>query len=217
MIDPQAQKQIDAGLWFEHAISGVTMPSRDGYNRQELVRGLKVGDELEFVREPKNKYDKNATLLRRMGQPGALGYVSAKAEEWGQLPGGLVAWLAPRLDRGEEWRVFVRKVVGDDPRAGKESVGCRITVVQISGSDMSDTPGKRPLRGHGSDSYYVRPKEPSEAMHVMDDLQHVRLTSDERRYVDYYAMGVRRFGDCPIAILSNLKLILARGTGRRAK
>jgi HIRAN domain len=202
MYDGEAELASDQGNWFEHAISGVTMKGRDGTDRQFLVSKLRKADELLLVREPENPYDPNAIMIQTPAGK-TLGYVSAKPDEWWQLPGGLAAWLSRRLDAGETWRIFVRAVVGGDVRVGKTSVGCRVALVMIAGRKVV-VKNRFPLKKDGSwvDDHAVS----GEALALLGTAYRVwdELSENDRAYVERYAHGIRRFGGAPEEIHQRL-------------
>lgn len=68
-------------LFIETKIVGVSFKNPDGSSRQEKVALLQKGDTLALVREPKNKYDKNAIAVRLTARGRQLGYLSREVAQ----------------------------------------------------------------------------------------------------------------------------------------
>jgi hypothetical protein len=60
---------------YKVRLVGVTFNNVDGTNRQAILAGRGVGDELELVRDPGNSYDRAAIAVYRKGQQ--LGWLPA--------------------------------------------------------------------------------------------------------------------------------------------
>lgn len=83
------------------------------YKVYELTPLLTVGDELELVRDPQNKYDKNAIRIN-----------SRSGEQLGHVPRLDAAVLAPLMDTGKELKASVTGIVG----GGDLNWGVRIQI-----------------------------------------------------------------------------------------
>ena len=98
-------KSFNPAVFFTKVV-GVSHKNDDGTSRQKLIRRLKEGEQLDVLRDPDNKYDRNAIvvcakfgILRRRKQ---LGFLSAElAEEY-----------APLLDAGGRIDAEVSSVTG---------------------------------------------------------------------------------------------------------
>jgi hypothetical protein len=100
-------------------IVGVTQSNPDGRPRQKIIqKSVKAGMPLQLVREPKNRYDKNAIAVMLAETPGA-------GAQLGYLSGDLAADLAPRLDAGQIMDCSVREVTGGDG----QNFGVNINVI----------------------------------------------------------------------------------------
>lgn len=90
---------------FVCAVSGVTFQNDDGSDRQRFIkRRVSAGDHVELIREPKNKYDKNAIAV----------YVHS--HQIGYLRTDVAERQAKKMDDGlHEIVANVRAVRGDDP------------------------------------------------------------------------------------------------------
>lgn len=94
---------------FNTKVVGVTFE-----NRQDVLKGLEAGVELELVREPGNEYDANAIAVQ-LRDGSRLGHLNRH----------LAAQLAPVMDSGVEYDACVSAVTGgpqdpngkDDPRS----------------------------------------------------------------------------------------------------
>lgn len=87
-------------------VRGVTATNPDGSDRQAIVRRCKPREMLLLVREPHNRYDRNAVAVYRRGgllsDTQQIGYISAElAEE-----------IATRIDSGERVEARVLEVAG---------------------------------------------------------------------------------------------------------
>jgi hypothetical protein len=204
--DTEAKTVLSRGFWFEHALSGVTMPSPDGTKRQDAIRDMIVGQELFLQRKPTNKYDTNAIkVLDHEGRH--VGFVSAKPDDWWGVVGGCAAWLSKRMDAGQQWRLFVRAVVGGKSK-GKGSFGVRVVFLQVEG-DKFRLKSRSPLR-----EYAREPHTPfgSEAFALLGDLYKgwSYLTTDEQIWVKLHARAIQLYGGAPLEIRMQLKSLCAR-------
>jgi hypothetical protein len=202
--DPIIATAVHTGAWFEHAINGV-VSGPDAASRQKLVSSFHPGMELMLEREPFNKFDQNA--LKVMYGKRQVGYVSAKPKEFFDTPGGLAGFLSPRIENGEKWRAVIQAVVGGKPGLEKQSYGCRIILVMISGEGFS-FPSHYPL-GEKEDNFQIWP-EKSEATTLLEGLykQWPRLTEDQREQMHKWSNAVKRFGGAPVHIREKMKEML---------
>jgi hypothetical protein len=95
------EKEHD-GVFFEK-IHGVTFNNDDGSSRQRVISRCKVGEELEIIPEPTNRFDRGAMkVCRKNGEQ--LGYWHAG----GRMP----ASLAPNSEdpQGACWRVTIKSI-----------------------------------------------------------------------------------------------------------
>lgn len=112
----------------EHRVNGALV-------RQDEIKKCESLDRLIMKRDPLGKLtgeaheDKNGIALYNERTGNWVGYISAKANEFFDKPGGLAAWLAPKLDNGEEWDCYIKYKVGED----KGSVGLRIWIIKLKG------------------------------------------------------------------------------------
>ncbi len=104
-LAPASYRGIQDAQSFFTKVVGVTFEGR-----QEIVRSLKIGDELSLVREPQNPYDEYAIRV-----------------QYGELPLGflrreLARELAPCLDGGRTYRVEIASLTG----GGNQSFGVNL-------------------------------------------------------------------------------------------
>lgn len=109
----------------EIAVAGVTFEGRqtvlsDVYEMQE---SRKYPITAELIREPSNQYDPNAIAVKvnvdwdgMMYPPRPIGYV----------PRQVAAWMAPRIDAGEEFDVTAVRVIRGEQPDGHATFGVRI-------------------------------------------------------------------------------------------
>lgn len=88
-------KQTTSSVCFYSKIVGVTHD-----NRQELIRKLDVGKELQLIREPQNTYDRNAIAV--YSDLGQLGYI----------PKETAISLAESMDLDEKYQCHVSQITG---------------------------------------------------------------------------------------------------------
>lgn len=100
---------------FVCAVAGVTFKNDDGSDRQRFIRRrVSAGDHADLVREPKNKYDKNAVAVYVHNHK--IGYLRADVTER----------QAKKMDDGmHELVANVRAVRGSDP------VGVYLNIVVV--------------------------------------------------------------------------------------
>jgi hypothetical protein len=109
---------------------------------QPAINVCQQFDELVMQPDPLGKYtglahgDPNAIALFTLQDALRVGYISAKASEFGGREGGLAKWLSARLGSGERWATYVVAKVGQ----GKASLGLRVQVVQLRGETPDDWP-----------------------------------------------------------------------------
>ena len=100
-------------------VVGVTFLNDDGSSRQSIISNCKRDDEIRLVREPENKFDKNAiAIFHKLGQ---VGYV---AKDFAKQ-------MAPDMDYGYSYEGVIANVTGgnDDYVYGLD------VVVKITGMD----------------------------------------------------------------------------------
>jgi hypothetical protein len=204
--DYSALQACEAGYWFEHAIAGVSMPSRDGHDRQALVQTFVPRQELFLVREPNNEFDRNAIkIVDQYGR--SPGYVSAKPADWWGIPGGLAGFLAERMDKGEVWRAFVVGVFGGKPMYGKPTWGCRVCFVMLKGAPFSLTSrlplGEQTWRDDGLPF-------PDDAAAMLATImpQAGALPESWQAYLAQVSFAVNRFGGAPLVVRNALRGLL---------
>lgn len=95
--------------------------------RQDAVEQCMAGDDVELVREPNNKHDKNA--IRVDSDQGQLGYI----------PSATAAKLAPYMDAGHTFDAFIEKITGGT--ADKPTLGVILHVRAFSHSESADPEG----------------------------------------------------------------------------
>jgi len=116
-------------MCYKINVVGVSFKNSDGNSRQEIIRKYVVnGMEVDLVREPENKYDKNAIAVSVLGN---------KA---GYIPGFLAAKMATKMDEGTKMTAVVTwKGMGE--KSGKWSFNIEVTEVQqewdVLGEDES--------------------------------------------------------------------------------
>ena len=72
-------------------VVGESFDNEDGTSRQKIIKRTNIGDPVSLIREPDNRYDKNAVGVHVIGK-GQIGYVSRENAEW----------IADVLDSGKD-------------------------------------------------------------------------------------------------------------------
>ncbi len=107
---------------FYLKLTGVTIG-----NRQENIKKLKANDELTYLREPFNPYDKNAILIK-----------TKDGLDLGYIPKLNNTQLAENIDKGIKYSISVSVVTG----TGKEYRGVNIFILQENQNLKSVQPNK---------------------------------------------------------------------------
>jgi hypothetical protein len=102
----------------EVEVAGESYDNPDGVARRDVIATLKVGDMLQMIREPDNRYDPNAILVQSF--QGAIGYVCSRD----------AAEIAPWMDRGERVATFVSSIAGG-PERGKPDYGVWLRALSL--------------------------------------------------------------------------------------
>src|ERR1035437_3528495 len=109
---------------------------------QAAIASTEEYDELTMYPDPLGEFtgnvhkDPNAIALYSGEDNLRVGYISAKAKEFGDREGGLARWLTARINSGERWAVHVVARVGQ----GKASLGLRVELIQLEGTKPTDWP-----------------------------------------------------------------------------
>jgi len=99
---------------FHTKIAGVTH-GQDGVHPQHLLRRCKAGQELELVRDPRNKYDKNAIKV-----------CLSSGEQLGWINKELAKELSELIDNGTRVSAEISEVTGG--AFSKPDRGCNIII-----------------------------------------------------------------------------------------
>lgn len=102
----------------EVEVAGESYDNLDGVARRDVIATLKVGDMLQLIREPDNRYDPNAILVQSF--QGAIGYVCSRD----------AAEIAPWMDRGERVAVYIASIAGG-PERGKPDYGVWLRALSL--------------------------------------------------------------------------------------
>ena len=131
----KVMKMLNENWHRQHKVNGASQCQPAILAAQEL-------DELVMQLDPYGSYtgikhnDPYAIALYTHEDALRVGYISAKADEFGGREGGLAKWLTNRIKSGEHWECYVIAKVGQ----GKASLGLRIELIQLKGQDVADWP-----------------------------------------------------------------------------
>jgi hypothetical protein len=103
---------------FYTKLAGVTKPNDDGSNRQRLLHRSKPAEELKLVRDPNNKYDKNAIKV-----------FNIRGEQLGWISSDVADRLAVELDNGVSIKAEISEITGGT--FAKETLGCNILITYL--------------------------------------------------------------------------------------
>jgi len=110
---------------FYNKLKGVSFRNDDSSSRQKSIRTLKECEELQLCREPDNKFDPNAILVRS-GNGARLGYLDAR----------LAGEVTRSLKSGVRWRCYVRHVLHEP---GTPSFGVTVFMVKYKSTNGEDS------------------------------------------------------------------------------
>jgi HIRAN domain. len=106
---------------FFTKVAGVTKRNRDGEPRQDLINNCRIGEPVELVPEPDNRYDRNAVAVYVRGDQ--IGYLSA----------GVAASLAYQIvNRTHEHSAWIEDIKGGIPEAPTLGVVLAIHAAALS-------------------------------------------------------------------------------------
>lgn len=114
LVANQIEKYADIGeaKQFFTKLAGVTFD-----NRQNVIRGLKSGEELFMERQPNNSFDSNAILIK-----------NSNGKEIGFLKADLAKFLAKEIDENfAEYKIIVIAITGQD----NQSYGVNVLISRI--------------------------------------------------------------------------------------
>lgn len=103
-------------------IKGESYTNSNGTKRQDILHECQPGESIILVREPRNKYDKNAVAVYRDKGHQQLGYTSRKDAEW----------IARIIDDGGKLEAKINKIIGGE--GDKPNLGVLV--------DVNTTPSK---------------------------------------------------------------------------
>lgn len=104
---------------FHTKLVGVTQKNRDGSARQEVLKACCVGDPLDLVTEPTNRFDPDALAVRRRG-----------GQQVGYVPAELSGALTRLIEHGARAAAEVLRIEGGTAEEPTRTVAIRITVEQ---------------------------------------------------------------------------------------
>lgn len=96
----EEERKMDKKIRLTKAM-GVTFTNEDGTKRQDILAGLKPGDELKLVREKDNPFDGHAIAIFSSGD-----------HQLGYLKKDLAKDLAPNMDKGVKIKATVKEITG---------------------------------------------------------------------------------------------------------
>lgn len=94
-------------------IAGVTFPNEDGTNRQDLIKQLKIEEELILEKEDNNPYDSNALRILNKNKQ-MIGYIKKT----------LAQDIRTGMKNGWVYKAKVSMITGQD----KQTTGCNIVI-----------------------------------------------------------------------------------------
>ncbi|WP_348266872.1 HIRAN domain-containing protein [Edaphobacter paludis] len=108
---------------FYTKVVGVSFQNSDSSSRQDTIQSLIVCQELEFRKEPQNKFDPNAILLCTQNGLG-IGYLNER----------LAGEVTRSLNKGVSWRCYVRRVLH---AADTKNWGVTVCMVKLKNASSS--------------------------------------------------------------------------------
>jgi HIRAN domain len=116
---PRTEEAAGDNVFFAK-VHGVSYNNDDGSSRQKIISRCKVGEELDIIPEPTNRYNPDAMkVCRKNGEQ--LGYWHAR----GRMPSA-IAPNAPN-PQGTSWRVTIKNIYPVIAEPGMKGVRVEIT------------------------------------------------------------------------------------------
>ncbi|RMG98279.1 MAG: hypothetical protein D6706_07435 [Chloroflexi bacterium] len=108
-------------------IAGVSFDNDDGSSRQEIIRRrVRSGQTLRLIREPGNKYDRNAIGVWVEWKRPLLGMKRAQV---GHIGSHISAEIAPLIDAGWTAEATVMSITGGTRRKNARGVNIKINMI----------------------------------------------------------------------------------------
>ena len=99
-------------------VAGVTFPNEDGTLRQDLLRAVRLFDQVKLERTPDSKHDRFAVAV--------IAEIDDEAYQIGNLPAECSADIGPSLDAGDTWQAVITRV------GGFPSIGVTLMLLRTS-------------------------------------------------------------------------------------
>jgi hypothetical protein len=131
---------------FYTKVVGVSFQNSDSSSRQETIQSLIECQELEFRKEPKNKFDPSAILLCVQNGRGI-----------GHLDERLAGEVTRSLNKGVSWRCYVRRVLH---AADAKNWGVTVCMVKLKNASNSVDSGSGISGSEFLAKYYPDYKSP---------------------------------------------------------
>ncbi|MDC0936716.1 HIRAN domain-containing protein [Pirellulales bacterium] len=111
--------------YFHTKVVGVTNDNDDGSSRQSIIKKCRGGEQLDLIHDRKNRYDKNAIVVRRLD-----------GSQLGFLSGDLATDVVNTTKNGYFFTAYISSLTGGGLE--RPTRGCNMLVVQFESSIPSD-------------------------------------------------------------------------------
>lgn len=189
-------------------LAGVTYEGR-----QQRIARLSLYDTIYLERDYHNLHDKNA-----------VGVFNSNGESIGWIPRDIAAWLAPRLDRDEEFNVGINRILGgdglsygveilltspdsmylDEGKGNEEWLRGQEQVLAILNSPQTQEESEEAFRSFNESARKYREKQiiegNTEDLHML--LSNRWLTLESIKDFAHFCFNTGRFEDCYKSLLS---------------
>jgi len=104
-------------IWhYKTSVAGVSFANDDGASRQAIIENLKVGETLELIPEPSNKFDKYAVKV-----------MTSNGEQIGYMPSRSAEVISDKIRKGEH--KYTAVVISVGRPSGVSLLGVQILVI----------------------------------------------------------------------------------------
>lgn len=131
-----ADEKLPPNQWLIH-VAGVTFCNHDGSSRQRIIMRCGMGERLQLIRDPRNRFSAKAIKICRMNGE-QIGFVP---DDWSRLAG--------ELDRGDRFDAELFSM--GQPEGNKRVVGVTVKITALATEQHESTadasaPPKKPSR-----------------------------------------------------------------------
>ncbi len=110
---------------YSIGVAGEAQKNPDGRPRADEIRRCRAGEPVSLIREPANRYDRNAIRID-----------SARHVCIGYIPRDTAEWLAPRIDNGKGVSAIIQSI---NQKSGTRNVGVTLSLATNGEDPATDS------------------------------------------------------------------------------